>query len=72
MTRIFYKLELFHGIIFWAKENLTREKENKLFFATDNEGRTVFYVAADFCKLQGFQGIMNCAKKNLTREEVKK
>jgi len=43
-----------------------------LLLATDNEGRTVFYLAAEFYKLQVFQGILDWAKDNLTTEEVKK
>ena len=43
-----------------------------MFVATDNEGRTVFHVAAGYYKIEMFQEILNCAKENLTREEVNK
>jgi hypothetical protein len=48
-----------------AKENLTTEEVNKLFLATDNEGRTVFHEAPQLRKLEVFQGIFNLAKENL-------
>jgi endo-1,4-beta-D-glucanase Y len=35
------KIELFKGILNWAKENLTRKEVNKFLLAKDNEGRTV-------------------------------
>jgi aminoglycoside N3'-acetyltransferase len=54
-----------------AKENLTTKEVNKLLLATDNEGRTVFHLAADFYKLEVFQGILDWAKDNLTTEEIK-
>jgi predicted RNA-binding protein (virulence factor B family) len=53
-------------------ENLTREEVNKLFLATDYNGRMVFHMAADLCELEVFQRIFNRAKNNLTREEVNK
>ena len=43
-----------------------------MLLATDNKGRTVFHVAADFCELDVFPGILNWAKENLIREEVNK
>ena len=36
--------------------------------ATDNDGRTVFHVAAGSYKIEMFQEILNCAKEDLTRE----
>jgi endo-1,4-beta-D-glucanase Y len=41
-----------------------------LLLATDNEGRTGFFVARNFYKLDLFQEILNWAKYNLTTEEV--
>jgi hypothetical protein len=43
-----WELEVIRGKFNWIKENLTREEVNKMFLATDNEGRTVFLVAAKF------------------------
>jgi hypothetical protein len=40
-----------------------------LVLATDNEGMTVFNVAAESMELEGFQGIFNWAKEDLTTEE---
>ena len=55
-----------------AKKNLTTEEVNKILLATDNEGRTVFHVAADWSEPEEFQEILNLANPNLTREEVNK
>jgi hypothetical protein len=55
-----------------AKKNLTEEKVNKMLLATDNEGRTVFHVAAENWKVEVFHGIWNLAKENLTEEGVNK
>jgi endo-1,4-beta-D-glucanase Y len=62
--------EAFSRILNWANENLTREEVNKLFLATDNEGRGVFHVDAWIYYQEAFPRILNCAKENLTREEV--
>jgi hypothetical protein len=43
-----------------------------LLLAADNDGRTVFHLAADFCELEEIWGIFNWAKNNLTTEEVNK
>jgi hypothetical protein len=43
-----------------------------LLLATDNEGRTVFHVAAGISDLGVFPRILNCAKEILTRQEVNK
>ena len=67
-----YGIENFEGILNWVKENLTREEVNTLFFATDNEGRTIFHAAVRYFIKEKFQGILNLAKENLTREEVNK
>jgi hypothetical protein len=64
--------EVFQGIFNLAKENLTAEEVNKLLLATNNEGRTVFHVAAELRELQLFQGIFNLAKKTQTTEELNK
>jgi hypothetical protein len=56
------ELELFKGIFNFAKENLTTEDENKFLLASDNEGRTVFRVAAKFSTQEILQEIFNCAK----------
>jgi hypothetical protein len=56
-----YHLKLFHGIFNWAKGNLVTEKVNKLL-ATENEGRMVYHVAAEFCELDVFKEILNWAK----------
>jgi hypothetical protein len=39
-------LELFQGISYLAKENLTKEEVNKFLLATDNAGMTFFHIAA--------------------------
>jgi hypothetical protein len=59
----FTQLEVFHGILNLAKENLTNEEVKELLLATDNYGRTVFHVAAQFCQLDVFHGILNWAKR---------
>jgi len=42
----------------------SKKKEvNKLFLATDNEGRLVFHVAAVFHNLEDLQRILKWAKK---------
>ena len=48
------------------------KRGGKLLLTTDNEGRTVFHVAASFSKVEIFQEILKSAKENLTREEVNK
>jgi len=55
-----------------VKENLTTEEVNKMLLATDNEGRTVFHLAAELSKPEKFQGILNVVNENLTTEEVNK
>jgi hypothetical protein len=55
-----------------AKKNLTREEENKLFLATDNEGRTVFNLAVLVCKLEVFRGLFNWSINYLTTKELNK
>jgi hypothetical protein len=52
----FSKLEIFRGILNWAKENLTTEEVNKLLLAKDIEGRTVLHVSAKSGKLELFAG----------------
>jgi endo-1,4-beta-D-glucanase Y len=47
----FCQLGVFHRILNWAKENVTKEEVKDLLLATDNEGRTVIDVAAMFCQL---------------------
>jgi uridine kinase len=54
------ELEVIRGIFILTKENLTTEEVNKLFLATDNEGRKVFRVAAKSWELEALQGILNC------------
>ena len=36
-----FGVEMFHEILNWAKENVTKEEVNKLFVAADKEGRTM-------------------------------
>ena len=55
-----------------TKDNLTTEEGNKLLLFADNEGRTVFHLAAEFCILQVFRGIFILAKENVTTEEGNK
>ena len=71
VTGNYHNVEVFQGILYWAKENLTREEVYKLL-ATVNEGKTVFHVAAEFSEVELFQGIMILAKRNLTTGEVEK
>jgi endo-1,4-beta-D-glucanase Y len=66
----FYKLELPQGIWNWAKKNLTKEEVKELLLATDNEGRTVFNLAADFHNLEVLRGIVSWTRENSIREEV--
>ena len=67
-----FELEMFHEILNWAKGNVTREEVNKLLLAKDNEGRSVFHVAAGSFVVEMFHEILNWAKGNLTSEEVNK
>ena len=57
MAGMFYKVEIFQGILNWAKGNLTREEVNKLLLATDNERSRVFHFEAEFWKLELLQEI---------------
>jgi Ca2+-binding EF-hand superfamily protein len=66
------KVKEFEGILILDKENQTKEDVNKLLSATDNDGRTVFHVAAEFSEVELFQRILNFAKGNLTKEEINK
>jgi hypothetical protein len=45
------ELEVIRGIFIWAIQYLTTEEVNKLYFATDNEGRSIFLMASNFCGL---------------------
>ena len=72
MAASYGKLEVFQGICNWAAEDLTREEANKLLFAIDNNGRSVFRMTEKFCETELFQGICNWAAENLTREETEK
>jgi len=51
----------------YPEENI---QQNKLLLVTDNNGRTVFHVAAELPEPKEFQGIMNLVKEDLTIEEV--
>jgi aminoglycoside N3'-acetyltransferase len=51
----------------YPEENI---QQNKLLLTTDNNGRTVFHLAAELPEPKEFQGIMNLVKENLTIEEV--
>ena len=62
MARTFNKQEPFQVIFNWVNLNLTTEEVNKLLLDTDNEGRTFFHVAADFCLTRGVSGILIWAK----------
>jgi ankyrin repeat protein len=54
----------------WAEENLTKQEVNKFLLATDNDGITVFHIAAQNDNLDLFQGILIWAEEYLTKEEV--
>jgi hypothetical protein len=56
------KMELFQGLLIWAKKNLKKDELNKLLLATSNEGGTVSHTAAVVSKLEGFWRILNLAK----------
>ena len=58
MAGIFYKLEVFQGILQLAKENLTTEEVNIMFLATHYFGRTFFHMTTLFCELDLFQEIL--------------
>jgi hypothetical protein len=49
--------------LIWAEENLTKQEVHKFLLATDNDGITVFHIAAQNDNLDLFQGIMNWAEK---------
>ena len=54
-----------------ANEKLTTvEINNKLPLATDNEGRTVWQLAAGRDNIQLLQKLWECAKENLKREVI--
>jgi len=54
-----------------AKENITTEEiYNKLLLATDNEGKTVWQLAAGRGNIELLQKLWECAKENLTTEEI--
>ena len=53
-TGKYHNVEVFQRLLYWAKENLTREEVYKLLLATVNEGKTVLHVAADFSEVQLF------------------
>jgi hypothetical protein len=55
----FSELEVFHGIIDCAKDNLTSEEVNILLLATDNEGRTVLNVVAECSNINSLQKMWN-------------
>jgi ankyrin repeat protein len=38
--------------IIWAKFDLTADELNKFLLATDNDGKTVFHVAAKFSEME--------------------
>jgi hypothetical protein len=59
------ELEIFKGIFNLAKKNLTTEEVNKLLLAADNEGRTVFKMAAKFSTQEILQEIFYYGKDNL-------
>lgn len=55
----------------WAKEKLTKEEiNNKQLLATDQMGRTAWYVAAEQSKEDILLLIWKLAKENLTTEEI--
>jgi hypothetical protein len=58
----FPELDIFLGILVWAKENPKREEVNKLLLTTGNNGTTVFHMASRFHEKQLFQGILNWPK----------
>jgi hypothetical protein len=43
-----------------------------VLLASDEDGWTVFHVAAIFSKVELLQGLLKWAKKNLTKEEANK
>jgi hypothetical protein len=57
VAAIVSKIELFQGLLFWAKKNLTKNEWNKLLLAISNEGGTVSHTAAVVSKVEGFQRI---------------
>ena len=55
----------------WAKENLTIEEINKkLSFGTDNEGRTVWQLAAERGQLETTQKLWERSKNNVTIDDI--
>jgi hypothetical protein len=43
----FFRVYLFQLLLYLAINDLTKEEENKLLLATDNEGWTVFLMAVE-------------------------
>jgi hypothetical protein len=48
----------------------TEEIKNKLLLTTDEEERTVFYMAADQGRLEILQKVWDLANEKLTTEEI--
>ena len=60
------KLEILQRVWEWANEKLTtEEKNNKLLLGTDNEGRTVWYVAEKWGNLEILQKVWEWANEKL-------
>jgi hypothetical protein len=51
MAANFVWTRVIRGIFIWAKFYRTTEDVNKLLLSTDNVGRTIFHMAANFCGL---------------------
>jgi len=46
------RLEILQKVWDWANEKLTEEINNKFFVATDDKGRAVFHMAAEWAELE--------------------
>ena len=65
------KLEMLQRVWEWANEKLTTEEiNNKLLLGTDNEGRTVWHLAAIRGNLEILQKVWERANEKLTTEEI--
>ena len=60
-----------HKVWEWAKEKLTAQQMNNiLLLSTDNEGRTVFHMAAEYGGLDILAKIREWANEKLTTEGI--
>jgi len=66
------RLEILQVVWEWVNEKLTTEDiSNSLLLATDNEGRTVFHLAADRDELEISEKVLEWANEKLPIEETK-